>query len=136
MFRVTDVVPEDIVYAIGRAKGVGRPKWTTFADLLKSLNKAEAVRRVVKTLEFKQADGAERIAQAIRAASEISKHGEGKARDEIRDFALNQRVFGRMKSTSSGTTVIIPKKEAAFAHWLADRMPDLMREYQSADPAQ
>ncbi|WP_455274838.1 plasmid partitioning protein RepB [Rhizobium herbae] len=136
LFRVTDIVPEDIVYAIGRAKGVGRPKWTAFADLLKSLNKAEAVRRIVKTPEFKQADGAERIAQAIRAASEISKHGEGKAQDEIRDFALNQRVFGRMKSTSSGTTVIIPKKEAAFARWLADRMPDLMREYQSADPAQ
>lgn len=136
LFRVTDIIPEDIVYAIGRAKGVGRPKWTAFADLLKNSNKADAVRGIVKTIEFAQADGAERIAQATRAVSEIPRNGEGKMLDEVRDFALDKRVFGRMKSSSSGTTVIIPKEEVAFARWLADRMPDLMREYQSADPAQ
>ncbi|SEI14598.1 chromosome partitioning protein, ParB family [Rhizobium tibeticum] len=137
LFRVTDVIPEDIVCAVGRAKGIGRPKWTAFAELLKDLNKVAAVRRIVQTPEFPKADGAERIAQAMRAASDMSAKAEGKGADEVRDFALGARIFGRMKATSSGTTVTIPKKETAFAHWLADRMPDLMREYdQSADPAQ
>jgi ParB family chromosome partitioning protein len=34
-----------------------------------------------------------------------------------------------MKTSSSGTVVSIPRKEDAFARWLAERMPDLMREY-------
>jgi ParB family chromosome partitioning protein len=34
-----------------------------------------------------------------------------------------------MKESSSGTTITIPKKEDAFARWLAQRMPELVREY-------
>ncbi|WFU07354.1 plasmid partitioning protein RepB (plasmid) [Rhizobium sp. CB3171] len=129
LFRVTDVVPQDIIYAVGRAKGVGRPKWTAFADLLKDSEKLEAVRRIIDTPDFKKADGPERMRQATKAASRRSAE-EGD--DEARDFALGERVFGRMKSTSAGTTVIIPKKETAFARWLADRMPELVREYQQS----
>lgn len=135
LFRVTDVIPEEIIYAIGRAKGVGRPKWTAFAELLKDRKKIAAVQPLIQTLEFRKSDGSQRIALAIKAASDTSSAAAGP--DEVVDFALGDRVFGRMKSTSSGATVTIPKKETAFAQWLASRMPDLMREYQqSSDPAQ
>jgi len=42
---------------------------------------------------------------------------------------LGDRLFGRMKTSASGTLVTIPKKEDLFAQWLVKRMPDLMREY-------
>ncbi len=35
-----------------------------------------------------------------------------------------------MKRSATGTTVTIPKAEDSFASWLADRMPDLMREFE------
>ena len=55
--------------------------------------------------------------------------------EEIDDFAVGDRVFGRMTSNSAGTTVSIPKQERAFARWLADRMPDLLSEYNNrSDP--
>lgn len=133
LFRVTDVIPEDIVFAIGRAKGVGRPKWTAFAELLRGSSKVERVRKIVETVEFQKADSSERIAQATRAANGTPVMSSEASQDAILDFAVGERVFGRMKNTSSGTTVTIPKQENAFARWLAERMPDLLREYNRHD---
>ncbi len=133
LFRVSDAVPEDIIYSIGRAKGVGRPKWTAFSELLKNPNRIPAVRQVIQSADFQKADSAERIALAMRAASGQPGKSQEDAQDEIHDFSLGGRVFGRMKTTSSGTTIAISKKENDFARWLAQRMPELMREYNSAD---
>ncbi|NGO66704.1 plasmid partitioning protein RepB [Rhizobium daejeonense] len=129
LFRVTTVVPEDLVFAIGRAKGVGRPKWTAFAELLRDEMRIDAVRKIVQSAEFLKSDGAVRIALAIKAASGDLAKPQEVAQDETVEFVFGKRVFGRMKTTSAGTTVTIPKNETAFAHWLAERMPELMREY-------
>ncbi len=137
LFRVTEAVPEDIILAIGRAKGVGRPKWTAFAELLKDPSSAARVRKIIDTVEFRGADSSSRIAQAIRAASSAADKVTMEPAEEIVDFAVGDRVFGRMKSNSAGTTVSIPKQERAFARWLADRMPDLLSEYNNrSDPDQ
>lgn len=128
LFRVTSVVPREIIFAIGRAKSVGRPKWTAFAELLKDESRIEAVRKSLRTSEFQRADGAGRIAIATAAAS----GGFALTTDrevETVDFVLGETHFGRMKSSASGATITIPKKEEAFARWLADRMPALKREY-------
>jgi len=129
LFRVTSVVPSDVVFAIGRAKAVGRPKWTAFADLLKDGSKISAVRDVIQTSGFRQADGAGRIGIAMIAAAGTTMTHSGRPAETV-EFALGGRHFGRMKNSASGTTVTIPKAEDAFARWLAERMPDLMREYE------
>lgn len=128
LFRVTSVVPSDIIYAIGRARLVGRPKWTALADLLKDESKVEAVRSMLRTESFRQTDGVGRIAIAMAAASGASRTSKDKPPEAV-EFAIGERVLGRLKTSPSGTTVTIPKKEDNFARWLAERMPDLMREY-------
>lgn len=136
MFRVTSVIPEDVIFAIGRAQAAGRPKWTAFAELLKDASKIDAVRKIVPTPEFQKADGAGRIAQAMQATVSPLSQPEEHIQEDVRDFAIGERVFGRMKSTLSGTTVTIPKKESGFAQWLAERMPELMREFSADDSSQ
>jgi ParB family transcriptional regulator, chromosome partitioning protein len=133
LFRVTDVIPPDIIFAIGRAKGVGRPKWTTLSELLKDSSKVEPVRMIVQTAEFRTADSLERMAQAVRAANGMTEKPGEPDQDEMVDFVFGDRIFGRMKNTSTGMTVTIPRKERAFARWLAERMPDLLREYNHQD---
>lgn len=129
LFRVTDVIPEDIILAVGRAKGVGRPKWTAFAELLKDSSRIALARKIVETPGFQKADSSERIAQVVRAVSAAPEKPTYTSEEEILDFTFGEKLFGRMKSTSSGATVTIPKQELAFARWLAERMPDLLREY-------
>ncbi|MDI5929416.1 plasmid partitioning protein RepB [Rhizobium leguminosarum] len=128
LFRVTSVIPTDIIFAIGRAKSVGRPKWTALADLLKDDGKIAAVRELLGTAEFQSKDGAGRIGMAMDSANGIIASEPGGSSETV-NFALGERLFGRMKSSSSGTTITIPKKEDAFARWLAERMPELVREY-------
>lgn len=129
LFRVTTVVPPDIIYAIGRAKLVGRPKWTALADLLKRNDRIELVREIVSSGAFQKADGVARMTLAIAAASASPASGSD-PKPEIVDFTLGKRFFGRMKASQSGTTVTIPKKEDSFARWLAERMPGLLQEYE------
>ncbi len=131
LFRVTDVIPQDIVFAIGRAKGVGRPKWTAFAELLKDSSKIEPIRKLAQMNEFQKADSSERIAMAMRRAIGAPDKQVRANQDAQHDFVLGDRILGRMKRTSSGTTMTIPKQENAFAQWLTERMPDLLREYSS-----
>ncbi|WP_216333549.1 plasmid partitioning protein RepB [Rhizobium sp. X9] len=128
LFRVTSVIPADIIFAIGRAKSVGRPKWTALADLLKDEGKIAAVRELLGTAEFGSKDGAGRIGMAMDRANGITAI-EPKEASKAVDFSLGERLLGRMKSSFSGTTITIPKKEDAFARWLAERMPELLREY-------
>lgn len=135
LFRVTDVIPDDIVFSIGRAKGVGRPKWTAFADLLKEKGELERVRNIIQTVEFRKADSSERIAQAVRAASGRTEEPVVASHEDVLDFSVGERLFGRMRSTPAGTTMSIPKQEHAFARWLANRMPELMREYEGQGEA-
>jgi ParB family chromosome partitioning protein len=128
LFRVTSVIPTDIIFAIGRAKSVGRPKWTALSELLKDHSKIASVRKILDTTDFQSRDGAGRISMAIDSASGITfteLHGSA----EAINFAVGERLFGRMKRSSSGTTITIPKKEDAFARWLAERIPELVREY-------
>ena len=128
LFRVTSVIPADIIFAIGRAKSVGRPKWTAFAELLKDDSKVAAVRQILDTPDFLSKDGAGRIGMAMDRASGIIPTEPDESSNVI-NFTLGERLFGRMKSSSTGTTVTIPKKQDAFARWLAERMPELVREY-------
>jgi ParB family transcriptional regulator, chromosome partitioning protein len=133
LFRVTSVVPEDIIYAIGRAKTVGRPKWTALSELLKDSSKVARVRAVTKTPAFVSADGPGRIALAMRAASALETKSIAEEEVETRDFTLGDRLLCQMKTTASGTKVAIPKKEAAFAQWLAARLPELVSEFDQSD---
>ncbi|MCJ9670065.1 MULTISPECIES: plasmid partitioning protein RepB [unclassified Neorhizobium] len=128
LFRVTSVIPTDIIFAIGRAKSVGRPKWTALAELLKDDSKITAVRKILNIGEFQSKDGAGRIGMAIDIANGLTS-AEPNGAPEVVDITLGERLFGRMKNSSSGTTLTIPKKEDGFARWLAERMPELVREY-------
>ena len=131
LFRVTDNVPDDVIYAIGRAKGVGRPKWTTLAELLKSKDALAAVRERLQQEDCRAAAGAERMAMATLAAS--TKKADDRA-EVIRDLKLGEQVFARLKVGAAGAVVTIPKTEIEFANWLANRMPDLMHEYRQSSP--
>lgn len=129
LFRVTSAIPSDIIFAIGRARAVGRPKWTALADLLKDESKISAVRAVMQASDFRKADGVGRIGLAMSAATGTGAPQAVKPSETV-DFTHAGRHFGRMKSSPTGTTVTIPRSEDAFARWLASRMPDLMREYE------
>ncbi|WP_348641064.1 plasmid partitioning protein RepB [Martelella sp. HB161492] len=133
MLKVSSSLPLDIVLGIGRAKNVGRPKWLAFAELLEQggTDAAERVRALFLNDDFQAADGIRRMALATKAAK--GRAGVATTQPESRDVAADGRIFGRLKSSPSGMTLVIPKAEADFAEWMASRMDELVSEYLEAD---
>lgn len=125
LFKVSSTVPADIIYAIGRAKSVGRPKWTALAEALKDHSRLEAIHNLISTEKFIAADSTARFAMV----ASMAKASDSVEPIETRDFTFNDRNYGRMKYTPSGVVMTIPKQEAPFAEWLADRMPELLQKF-------
>ncbi len=131
MLKVANAVPQDIIFAIGRAKGVGRPKWMTLAETcLKGGDEATArIRAILENQAFLSADAARRIDMAVKAA----RGGEDRrAEKSERELISNGRTLGRIVTGASGTTISIARREAGFAEWLSKRMDDLAEEYFSS----
>ncbi|WP_319520686.1 plasmid partitioning protein RepB [uncultured Martelella sp.] len=128
MLKVARALPTDIVRAIGRAKGVGRPKWMSLADACSEGGDAaiKRVRALMDNPAFKSADSAHRVDLALKAARGPSAN---KDEAETRDISGNGRVLGRVTRSRSGTTISIPGREAAFAEWLETRLDALADEF-------
>lgn len=134
MLKVARAVPVDIVLAIGRAKGVGRPKWMALAEAcMKNGEKGEArMRAMMENTAFRTAESARRIDLILKAV-----HGpsERKNDQQIRELSSHGKVLGRVTKTRSGTTITIPQGQAGFAEWLDERLDQLADDYFS-NPAE
>ncbi|MGV0908413.1 plasmid partitioning protein RepB [Martelella sp. FOR1707] len=131
MLKVANAVPNDIIFAIGRAKGVGRPKWMALAETcLKGGDEAASrIRSILDNPAFQSADAARRIDLAVKAA----RGGEDRtAEKSVRELVSNGRSLGRIATGASGTTISIARQESGFAEWLSERMDALAEEYFSS----
>lgn len=129
LFRVTSTIPEDVIYAIGRAKSVGRPKWTSLAENMKETTRLTIIRHLIQTEKFKSSDSLTRFAMVTAITKSTNLREADDELIEARNFSVGKSLYGRMKSTSNGVVMTIPKQQLAFANWLADRMPMLVREF-------
>ena len=131
MLKVANAVPHDIIFAIGRAKGVGRPKWMALAETcLKGGEEAVSrIRSILESQAFQSSDAAQRIDLAVKAA----RGGEDRpAEKSVRELVSNGRSLGRIATGASGTTISIARQESGFAEWLSERMDALAEEYFSS----
>lgn len=136
MLKVADSIPADIIRAIGRARNVGRPAWMDFARLFDDPNAEKRIRKIIGTDEFRKGSAQERMTMAAKAAHGRSKRAEQGGGQDITEVSADGRLLARLKKTSSGTTLAIPKAEADFAAWLTDNLPELHRGFlrQQEDP--
>lgn len=131
LLKVANAIPDDIVHAIGRAKGVGRPAWVEFSKLFDDQNVADRIRKIVEDRSFLEGDGAERMKLATRAARGRQKSDTIKsAQIEIRSAG---KVLGKFKETTSSSSLTFPKAETRFARWLNERLPELHADFLRQD---
>ncbi|MET1416813.1 plasmid partitioning protein RepB [Roseibium sp. HPY-6] len=129
MRKIADSIPHDIIYAIGRAKNVGRPAWLDLAKQFGNPDAEKRVRKLLESDEFKAASGQDRISMATRAAKSRDKNVV-RPDASIVDVDSNGKVFARIKTSASATTISIPKVESAFGQWLGDNLLDLYKDFE------
>ncbi|MCH6206287.1 plasmid partitioning protein RepB [Brucella ciceri] len=132
--KVTSVIPEDVIYAIGRAKSVGRPKWTSLAELMDG--KTDIALKLVKTPEFQAADTPARFDMLFDALKD-KKPSEAKANSApaAKSWTSNDNSVSFMMNRKPKKVAIelTSTKAAPFGDWLSNRLDALYEEFRQSE---
>ncbi|PWL16426.1 plasmid partitioning protein RepB [Falsochrobactrum shanghaiense] len=134
--KVTAAIPDDIIYAIGRAKSVGRPKWTSLAELMAIDGKINVARQLIKTSEFLAADSQTRFSKVFEAVKDVKTQQKDapavkswRSKDNSITLIMNQRA----------KRVAIELTDAnarPFSDWLSTSLDRLYDEFQLSSNTQ
>ncbi|MGX7706519.1 plasmid partitioning protein RepB [Methylobacterium sp. Gmos1] len=124
---VAEAIPAPVLAAIGPAPKVGRPRWLTLADRIKTATPAQVEAALSDPgLAGKASD--ERFAVILAALAAPSPR-RAKPRAETVKDARGVR-FARIERSADGMRVTLDEKaEPGFADYIAGRLPELLAAY-------
>lgn len=136
-------LPEALVVAIGACPGVGRRRWERIDALLaEDRGRAKVWRAALAQDGFAALDGDarfERVAAALeQAAAQPAGQGGAPTRRPLIDrdgsaFATLEHLGGGAARIKLARDEAVRDDGAAFADWLADRLPDLREAWRRGD---
>lgn len=129
MLSVTGRVPKDIVARIGAAKGIGRDRWTEFAQQIEHPNNLALARQVVFEGWFGELSSearfeflASEMKKAKRSAKRSAVAGEWAAQDAS--------VSAEFKASGKTYSISLKSKDAArFGRFIAENLERLHEEF-------
>lgn len=134
MLSVADVVPDDVLDALGSAKGVGRDRWEDLKKTVLNPAIASKAQEIVQTAEFSQADDKFTfLFNSLKTRRRAGKHRSTveaiakswTSQDKSVSFVMNQKPKKiAIELTSSNA--------ASFGDWLSSRLDTLYREFQQS----
>lgn len=132
--KVTSVIPEDVIYAIGRAKSVGRPKWTSLAELMDG--KPDIAIKLVNTTEFQNADTATRFGMLLDVLKE-KKSSQSKDQTALAAKSWtshDKSVTFEMNRKPKKVAIELSREKAGeFGEWLSSRLDILYVEFEQSE---
>lgn len=131
MVSVTTNIPEDIILAIGAARGIGRDRWYDLSTKLKALNSSDTD-DLMSHEEFKSAASDVRFAKlydAVKMASKPAK--KSKTASAVNAWApLDKSVSVTSKAKAKSYEIELTNQEAKpFGEWISSRLDRLFDEY-------
>jgi ParB family chromosome partitioning protein len=131
LISVAKSVPEDLIQAIGKAARIGRGRWQEFAEALHDVEAVDRARIAASASSFVKANGDERFARALRAAK-TQEGVKASIRPAIEIKDATGRAIAEIRATDRDVKVKLTRPTgSAFAHFLAERLPDLFDEFRS-----
>lgn len=130
LLSVAGVVDERIIRAIGPAPKIGRPRWLSLAGKIHDSGTLEVARLVIETDAFRKADSNARFNLVLAALSE------GKSIIERVRRPLSTPAGRRVAWLErAGIGLRLISEEAAFASFIEQRLPELLREFEDRSDA-
>lgn len=120
-------IPDDILFFVGKAPGIGRPRWEQFVSALESDEAAEL--RVQEVLavandEDRPVKSDDRFTLVFRAATEAPKPEKTKSqKPETHDIYIDgvEKPVARMKTTVKGVELTLTgERTEGFLSWVAE----------------
>ncbi|MGV1908488.1 MULTISPECIES: plasmid partitioning protein RepB [Agrobacterium] len=125
LLQVSDVIPTEVILAIGPASKIGRPRWLAFAELLKDRAASKRVADAIADDQFTASDTNDRFTRLWNQAQgpKVSKKD---AAGKIR--TRKGVVLASIERTNKGAKVTITSE--AFAQFLDAQMSDLVERFE------
>ncbi|GJD53367.1 Nucleoid occlusion protein [Methylobacterium crusticola] len=126
---VAESIPAEMLAAIGPAPKVGRPRWVTLADRIRSARPDEIAAALASPgLPGRSSD--ERFAAVLAALSGTSK---SKVRPRAESLKDGHGVkFARVERSAMGLRLTVAESVApGFGDYLADRLPEILAAYRA-----
>lgn len=125
LLQVSDVIPTEVILAIGPAPKIGRPRWLAFAEMLKDRAASKRVANAIADDQLKEHDTNERFTR-------LWNHAQGpkpsKKHAAVKILTGKGIVLASMERTSKGVKVTI--KSEAFAQFMDAQMGDLVERFE------
>ena len=134
LLSVARSIPADVVGAIGKAPKVGRGRWQSFSDALKSSGALERVETALKQPELRTKDSDGRFLAALAAAVASQKTRSANPNETVVS-ASGHRV-ARVKYAGRDLRITMERGvDAEFATFLVKQLPGLFESYIESRPS-
>lgn len=128
MRAVVEKIPVHLIRSIGRAPGIGQPRWQELVDALAVDGSVKRATSILQSKEISSLPSDQRFIGLLRALGEPAARVPPGDRREIRNS--EGRSIARLSSTTKGDVLVIPKAESRFSVWLTEKLPDIYHEFQ------
>lgn len=132
MISIAAEVPTELLRSIGKAPGIGRPRWAALAKKL--LSQGEGWRPIVSSIDFKSVASDERFEAVFKALStNTPERGSGTTKTWA---SADNAVSVLVKSTPRRATVTYEAKNGpGFARYITGRLEALYEDFLKANKA-
>ena len=134
MRSVIEAVPHDIIRAIGRAPGVGQPRWQDLATAFSTEGAIDRASAVIARSNFASMPSDQRFLAVLKAFEEDRASATYVERKEITSSTGRQIAY--VSWTAKGHTFAIHKSESRFSKWLTENLPDLYNRFQDGSASE
>jgi ParB family chromosome partitioning protein len=137
MLSVTEVIPADVVAAIGAARTVGRDRWEDLKKLFNFPNVADVAREILKSEEFIAADSVDRF-NVLLTNLKAHRHKPRKRQLSLESqawMAHDNRVAATFHDTGKTFNLSLTAPDAgAFGRYISSHLEALYHAFREAKP--
>ncbi|MBZ9701643.1 MULTISPECIES: plasmid partitioning protein RepB [unclassified Mesorhizobium] len=137
MRSVTSTIPEQVILAVGAAKGVGRDRWWQLAKLMEHPGAAAKAMEYVSLADFAQQGSEARFARLFDLVSALEKRPRAAAKPKERAWMPQDKsVQAKITDTGKAFTLAFKSKEASpFGAFIAGKLDELFEAFRESEMA-
>lgn len=133
MLTIPRAIPEDMLVAIGPAKGIGRDRWLELRKLIEMPGKADAARELIATDAFSKTQSATRFEQLygyLKGAGQKKSVTKAAARVGTSWAPEDKSVNVTIKKTGKTATMALGAADGQrFAEWISRNLDTLYASF-------
>lgn len=138
MIKIATIIPQDILFAIGKAPGIGRGRWEEFARRWQLTDMTKNVAPLIESSDFNNATSDDKFTLLLSALPNISQKPvtpQAKNLSPTRQWsAVDRAVSVQMRMSDKKTTLSLEAINGPrFAEFIADRLDALYDEFKACD---